>query len=123
MDVGVVEAEVFLCLIFAGSLIHDFYSNVVQQVLVCTVHLNVQKLLFGCDFEIVFGKHLKTVSSERQIVSCVVLRVVALLACEVVLPTDIFNLAEVIADPHCAAEGCSDIGFQPDCLLASQFMT
>ena len=99
MDVSIVEAEVFLCLIFAGSFFHDFDSDVVQQILVCTVHLNVQKLLFRCNFEIVFGKHLKTVSSERQIVSCVVLSVVALLACEIVLPADIFNLAEVSADP------------------------
>ena len=119
MDVSVVEAKVVLCLIFACPFIDDFYSDVVQQVLVSTVHLNVQKLLFRCNFEIVFCKHLKTVSSERQIVSCVVLSVVALLACEIVLPADIFNLAEVSAYPHCATEGCSNIGFQPDCLLAS----
>jgi hypothetical protein len=52
-------------LVFAGTLIHDFYSDVVQKVLVSTANLNVQNLIFGCHFEIVFGKQLKTVSSER----------------------------------------------------------
>ena len=60
-----------------------------------------------------------TIGSQRQIVSCIVLSVIAFLTREIVLAANILNLAEVGADPKCAAEGCNNVGFQPDCLLVS----
>jgi len=107
------------CLVFARTLINDFDSYMIQQVLVSAVNLDIQKLLFRCYFKIIFSQKLKAVCSQGKIVSCVVFRYVTLLTGKVVLPAHIFNLSEVSAGPNCTADWCNNIRFKPYYLLAS----